>query len=39
MVRMATTIIIATASVVVLANLSPAVNALITAFFKTSSGT
>lgn len=30
-VRMATTIIIATASVVVLANLSPAINALVTA--------
>lgn len=37
-VRMATTIIIATASVVVLANLSPAVNALITALSNTSSG-
>jgi predicted nuclease with TOPRIM domain len=33
MVRMATTIIIATASVVILAGFSPAVNAIITALF------
>jgi hypothetical protein len=32
MVRMATTIIIATASVIVLSNLTPAISALITAF-------
>lgn len=38
MVRMATTIIIATASVIVLSNLSPAVNALITALSGASSG-
>ncbi|HIK41928.1 hypothetical protein [Thermoleptolyngbya sp. M55_K2018_002] len=38
MVRMATTIIIATASVIVLSNLSPAVNALITALSSASSG-
>ncbi len=35
MVRMATTIIIATASVVILAGFSPAVNAIITALFAT----
>ncbi|WOB44484.1 hypothetical protein HNI00_15985 [Thermoleptolyngbya oregonensis NK1-22] len=38
MVRMATTIIIATASVIVLSNLSPAVNALITVLSSASSG-
>lgn len=35
MVRMATTIIIATASVVIWGGLSPAVNAIITALFST----
>ena len=35
MVRMANTIIIATASVVILAGFSPAVNAIITALFAT----
>ncbi len=34
MVRMATTIIIATASVVVLSSLSPAVTAIITALYS-----
>ena len=38
MVRMATTIIIATASVVVLSNLSPAVAALITALSNANAG-
>jgi len=36
MVRMATTIIIATASVVILGGFSPAVNPIITALFNTS---
>ena len=37
MVRMATTIIIATASVVVLSSLSPAVTAIITALYSANS--
>jgi hypothetical protein len=39
MVRMATTIIIATASVVVLSSLSPAVTAIITALYSANANT